>query len=171
MADPTELEIHPIYGGEGTTKVVGGTTTLADCLDEDTKCIMCMHCDWWNDYTKAELIEKYGGNTTLRQLLEISVTCTARPEPPLANGEPSTYRRAGPWTPFTCDASFTVDKYRVELKFVPKSWYRRRINPKGFEEDGRKALTYLFWGPIVFAFFCIVMGTAAYLSAWLQGAY
>ena len=66
----------------------------------------------------------------------------------MANGEPSTYRRAGPWTPFTCDASFTVDKYRVELKFVPKSWYRRRINPKGFEEDGRKALSFLFWAPV-----------------------
>ena len=46
----------------------------------------------------------------------------------------------------------------------------RQIWPK-MEEDGRKALTYLFWGPIVLAFFCIVMGTAAYLSAWLQGAY
>ena len=144
MADPTELDIHPIYGGEGTTKVVGGTTTLADYPDGDTICIICMNCDWWNDYTKAELIEKYGSNTTLRNLLEISVTCKARPEPPLANGEPSTYRRAGPWTPFTCDAKIAEDKYRVKLKFVPKSWYRRYINPKDLKKMAVTHSVFLF---------------------------
>ncbi|MCS5604353.1 MAG: hypothetical protein NZ936_02120, partial [Alphaproteobacteria bacterium] len=76
-----------------------------------------------------------------------------------------------PWSPFICDANISRDMHCVSLKFVPKFWYRRHLNPEGFGENSRKALAYLFWGPIVFAFFCIVMGTAAYLSAWLQGAY
>ena len=148
MADTTKFEIHPIYGGEGTTKVFGGATTIADYPDGDTIGIICMKCDWWKDYTKSELIEKYGGNITLRQLPEISVTCTARPEPLLANGEPFTYCRAAPWSPFICDANISRDMHLVSLKFVPKSWYRRPINPKGFEENGRKALSFLFWGPV-----------------------